>query len=325
MKKRLKNPPPIDPSSSDYVVEYQPQLMEETVLLAVAGNPQEAAFRTERDEIYSFDPVAREAAFQTLHQKWFEIFGLHRPLQQVLADWPVLKAQTQRCLVVKAPTKKETFADLYVSGKRGETVQRGDRSILIQVLPEHFMHIESLLTFLRYELLHVVDMLDTDFGYEPALPRSETGALYDRLLQERYRILWDSTIYGRLCNANLLSSDVRERQRQIFKKAFSGLIQDLDDTFDHLFENPSPKHQDLLALTILNVIPPFAADSKNHRHSICPLCRFPSFHLVLAANLLPKSVLSQIKSAHPKWAATEPICQQCLDLYQMQGTGIHNP
>jgi DNA-binding LacI/PurR family transcriptional regulator len=45
-------------------------------------------------------------------------------------------------------------------------------------------------------LLHIADMVDPAFGYQPAVPEVDGGPTYARLLQDRYRALWDVSVAG---------------------------------------------------------------------------------------------------------------------------------
>ncbi|MFQ5652951.1 MAG: hypothetical protein ACE5IY_23735, partial [bacterium] len=154
---------------------------------AIAGHAEERIFRRERDAIYNLrDEEVREEAFQILHQQWFERIGLHEPLEEVLSYWPILQTETQRCLLVKAHGKKEIGTELFVDENNSDHSEGKIRSVVIQLSPDLLLQTAPLLDFLRHELLHVVDMLDPEFGYDPCLPKSEIGPTYDRLLQERY-------------------------------------------------------------------------------------------------------------------------------------------
>jgi hypothetical protein len=62
---------------------------------------------------------------------------------------------------------------------------------------------------LRHELMHVADMLDPAFGYERSLPTSDDGPSADNIVRDRYRVLWDVTIDGRLARAGLAHPDAR--------------------------------------------------------------------------------------------------------------------
>jgi len=299
-----------------YRIEYQPQLVEEAVLRAIDGHTDGNIFRKERNDLYRMqDEKAREEAFQTLHQCWFEHIGLHEPLKEVLSCWPILRTDTHRCLLVKAPSKKEVGAELFVAENHAGGSEGEIRSIVIRLTAELLIQSEQGIHFLRRELLHVVDMLAPKFGYESNLPKSDIGPTYDRLLQERYRILWDLTIDGRLQRMNFLPASVKDRHWKIFKNTFPGPGQDLERVFNFFFGNVSPKHQDLLSFSLAPETWFIHGNLESKSKGICPLCHFPS-HYLMDAKGLSVAIIDEIKKEHTNWSTAQPICQQCCDLYE---------
>ena len=55
--------------------------------------------------------------------------------------------------------------------------------------------------YVRHEFTHLSDMLDPAFGYAPTLDLPGLNGAQQRLARERYRLLWDITIDGRLTAA----------------------------------------------------------------------------------------------------------------------------
>ncbi|MFQ5641149.1 MAG: hypothetical protein ACE5IR_24490 [bacterium] len=303
---------------SSYCIEFQPQLVEDAVLRAIAGHADQGLFREERNALYHMqDDEAREEAFQLLHQRWFERIGLHEPLEQALTYWPILHTHTHRCLLVKASTKKEIGAELFVAEDHSGQSECEIRSVVIRLIAELLIQSEPFLNFLRRELLHVVDMLDPEFGYEPNLPKSEIGPTYDRLQQERYRILWDITIDGRLQRNNFLPASVRETHWTIFKNVFPGLREELERVFNFFFYNTSPKHEELALFSLSPETWLGHSNSNSESKGICPLCHFPSHDLVCAKSL-STTVLQEIGTEHPSWNPLHSICRQCADLYELR-------
>jgi hypothetical protein len=99
---------------------------------------------------------------------------------------------------------------------------------------------------LRHEMMHVRDMLDPAFGYERSLP-SDTGALTETTLRDRYRVLWDVTIDGRLALAGHPSDRARVQRLREFEAAFPMLGGDAPVAFDAWFGRRRPTHDELLA------------------------------------------------------------------------------
>lgn len=301
---------------TNYRIDYQPQLVEEAVLLAMRGHDDEHLFRYERNQIYErFPPDERETAFQGLHRSWFDILKMNQPLSECFEHWPLLREATQRCLVMKARSPKETGAELYRACESFAHGERPQQTILLQLTPVLLTQPEALLAFLRHELLHVVDMLDPHFEYAPQLPRSDAGPAHDHLLQNRYAVLWDVTIDGRLHQRGWLPSAARAKRFADFKRVFQGSEEGLARCFAGFFEHNSHTHRELVAFAQHpeKWLQPSAATSS--APSRCALCRFPTFQL-LAAEKLRMEVRREIQKQSPAWHETEPICRQCADLYE---------
>lgn len=296
-----------------YRIDYQPQLIEEAVLLAMRGHEDERLFRRERDQIYErFEAEAREAAFQQVHRSWFEILKLQQPLVECFETWPILREASSRCMVMKARAPKEAGAELY----RDSAHANAEQIILIQITPALLTQPSASLAFLRHELLHVVDMLDPHFTYVPDLPKSNAGPAHDQLLQNRYAVLWDIIIDGRLHQRGWLPSSAREKHFANFKRAFLGEEEKLAHSFANFFDHNSHTHYELLAFAQhserwlqANAVSTASSSSR------CALCHFPTFHL-LSAEELREEVKREIQTFFPAWHESQPICRQCVDLYE---------
>ncbi|MFQ6113068.1 MAG: hypothetical protein ACE5NG_03140, partial [bacterium] len=294
-----------------------PQLVEEAVLRAVVRHKEESEFRKERDKLYEWpNDEAREEAFQVLHQRWFARLRLNAPLQEVFACWPILKKSNHKCLLIKARSKKEISAELHVAPGVSVQTERDRRTIIIQVTPGILCQPKQLLSLLRHEMLHIADMLDPEFGYEPYFPRSAMGPTYDHFLQERYRILWDITIDGRLCQKGWVPPLVREKYWAIFQDAFRGSREALETVFGHFFDKSFHTHQELLSFAQAPESWLANASSTSSTRGHCALCHFPSFCLIDASTRLSPASIYEIHREHPAWHATQPICLQCADLYE---------
>lgn len=304
-------------------VDYDARLVEEAVLRAVRGRAEEGAFHRERSRLYErADVEERDAAFRELHAAWFVRLGLDRPIRRAFDERPRLGTWVGRCAVTAARSKRDEGADLFVrpaEAGQGEAqrmhIGADRRSIGIQVLPESLLDPDRLLDLLRHELLHVEDMLDPRFGYEPSLPRSEVGPAYDRLLQDRYRALWDATIDGRLLRAGRALADVRERRLRDFAGVFPMFGERTPEAFSRFFDGTSHTHAGLVA---------FALDPDAHldrsraqrRGTRCPVCGFPTYDLEPAPEHLPPDFVARVTEDFPGWRPAQGICRQCADLYR---------
>ncbi len=298
--------------AANYRIDYQPQLIEETVMLAMRGHEDERLFRWERDQIYErFEAEERETAFQQVHRSWFEILKLQQPLLECFETWPILREASSRCMVLKARAPKEAGAELY----RDAAQTAAEQIILIQITPALLTQLSAGLAFFRHELLHIVDMLDPRFEYVPDLPKSNAGPAHDQLLQSRYTVLWDITIDGRLHQRGWLPPSSREKHFTHFKRAFPGEAEKLAQSFADFFDHNSHTHRELLAFAQQpeRWLQPHAVSPSTS--SRCALCHFPTFQL-LSAEELREEITREIQTYFPAWHKSQPICRQCVDLYE---------
>jgi hypothetical protein len=115
-------------------------------------------------------------------------------------------------------------------------------TLLVRLRPESLLEAERLRALLRHELLHAADMLDPAFGYSRELPASDSGPSYDNLLRDRYRVVWDATIDGRLCQRGMLDAGAREARRVEFTMALPMLGARAAELFSAWFDGPRPSH-----------------------------------------------------------------------------------
>jgi hypothetical protein len=220
------------------LTDYEPALVEAAVLAAVRARPE--TFHRERDPLYAIaDGETREAAFVALHARWFQRLGLDRWLPDALAERPQVAAACERCVVLRARAAAAEGADLLVAAPRAPT-------LLVRCTPERLAAPAAALAMLRHELLHVADMLDHDFGYEPRLPH-EDGRLPAGRLAERYRVLWDAYVDGRLvAGARAPAAVLAERLRE-FRAAFPELGDGAGAAFRRFFDARRRTHAELIA------------------------------------------------------------------------------
>jgi len=231
----------------ELVVECEPRLVEEAVFLAVRGRPVEREFRKERDSLYDVnDPEAREASFRAFHAGWFEQLGLGQVIEAALLEQPSVAAKIGRCLVACARSSRDEGAELFVSSENGAAGPHR-RLVVIRLRPETLTIPERLRLFLRRELLHVADMLDPAFGYEPRLASSPAGPGHTQLRRDRYRVLWDAFVDGRLVRLGWAPVTIRAERLEDFERAFPGLGERMEASFERFFGDGALTHAELAA------------------------------------------------------------------------------
>lgn len=219
--------------------DYELALVEAAVLEALPGRRDDAAFHAERDPLYAMaDPDAREAAFARLHARWFERLGLDRPLRQALAERREIGERCSRAIVARAPGPRAEGADLLMAPPAPPV-------LLLRLTPGTLGARDRALELLRRELLHVADMLDPGFGYEP------TAGAADAALapgwRERYRLLWDTSVEGRLVRSGLAPPAGRDERLREFARAFPALGPRAAAAFERFFDGPRCTHPELVA------------------------------------------------------------------------------
>jgi hypothetical protein len=167
--------------------------------------------------------------------------------------------------------------------------------------------------FLRHEFTHLSDMLDPAFGYEPDTGRPKHPS-QERLIRERYRLLWDITIDGRLATRGQPPCAARDQHWTQFKRAYGFWeASTLEQTFDSLWSEKQPRHARLLEL---------ASDPRGLRFAhkpspgaLCPLCGFPTFHWI-PEEQITTPVLEAVATEFPEWTPEQGICNRCCEVYQ---------
>ncbi len=308
-------------------VVYDARLVEEAVLLAVRARPsaEQRRFHRQRDAAYEvFDPDARDRAFGQIHQRWFVQLALGWPLQRALADTNMVLTHVSECRVTAAVSRTDEVADLFDwshPGGVGDTIRDGDPSlpddrqvILVRLCPESFLEPRALLRFLRHELLHVADMLDPSFGYRKQLPVSDTGPSYDNILRHRYRVVWDTSIDGRLLRRGVVGPEVRQARFREFATTFQMLGEETHRSFSRWFFEDDPAHEDLVAF----ICDPrgFGHGGSNRFTGRCPICRFPTAALDPHPERLTEAARTELKADYPSWDLDQGLCVQCADLYE---------
>ena len=299
-----------------FSVEYEPGLVEETVLLRIPGAPEESSFRKLRDRIYAVtDSEQRERQFREFHAEWFVRLQLGRPITESLLEQHALFRGTQRCCVLPARTTQEEGADLHGLRAASPADREPDKVIVIRLKPARLLDPPGARTWLRHELMHVTDMLDPAFGYEPQLPSPDAGPAFTTLLQERYRVLWDCWIDGRLVRRGWSPEEALEKRWEEFRKTFAAFGPEARQRFQELLASDSQTHAALVALAlhpVLETSPSLAAQTGPQP---CPLCRFPTFPLGSGETELSDEVRDQIREDFPKWRPEHGLCRQCAGLY----------
>ncbi len=295
-------------------LRYDEDFIEAAAFLCASGRRkgvpalQIARFHREREKLYAIlDPDVRNTAFFNLHLDWFREWGLEKLITDLLKEFPLLPEKLSVLAVRKTRNKNDDGAELYVN-------ETGQRSAILALRPDSFARDVALRDYVRHEFTHLSDMLDPAFGYAPTLDLPGLNGAQMRLARERYRLLWDITIDGRLAAAGRTPMQPREQHAAAFARGYSFWPNDRQtETFESLWHDAAPNHANFLALI---------ADPRGLRNAhrpapgaSCPLCDFPTFTWADSEALRPE-IAARVTAEFPAWSPEQGLCGRCLETYQ---------
>ena len=297
-------------------LRYDDDFVEAAVFLCASGRRPGAAalqirrFHAERERCYTVaDPDERNATFVKVHLGWFREWGLEQLLTSLLNEYPLLPGALNLLAFRQARVRNEEGAELYVSA--------GVRNAMVALRMDRLEYDEPLLRFLRHEFMHLHDMVDPAFDYSPQIHLPTHNQTQQRITRERYRLLWDITIDGRLTRAGRETVNRRDQHQALFERAFSFWPEDKRrQGFDSHWNERAPCHENILAL---------AADPRDLSHAqeplpggSCPLCHFPTFEWT-DVSTLNLETLTTLRTQFPHWTPDQGACKRCAEIYEMAG------
>ncbi len=303
---------------------FDSRLMEDAVGAALARRPMLAArYRAGVEALYEDVPLdEREPAFARLHAKWFESLDLDRPLRAIFEEFPVIVAAARDVIVARADRQRDEGA---VLAPRGSHLPMTNRRLGLRLTPARFTNGDALSCLMRHELTHVGDMLAPEFGYPDHPPSGATAG--ENLIRDRYRLLWDLSVDGRLARAEKKSiADAAMRRRELDALYCSLPEATRSAIFDRLWGATDLTHDRLWAVASdVRALVAFAgvalaagASNGPLPGARCPLCRFPTY--VWSPPLEPR-VVSIVRLDFPRWQPDEGVCERCAELYRMRAGG----
>lgn len=298
-------------------LRYDDDFLEAAVFLCCSGvragvpSIQVRRFHAERDRCYTIlDPDERSAAFFRVHLEWFREWDLEKTLLAPIRGDPLIEKALNLLAFRQARGKNDEGAELYVRNYEGE------RNAVLALRVRRFENDDKLSAFLRHEFMHLHDMVDPAFGYSPFVKQTGPSPTQQRITRERYRLLWDVTIDGRLSRQTHSSLEApRAKYEALFHRAYSFWPEEKRQTvFEQLWNSCAPKHSDLLAL---------ASDPRDFAHAHepvpgapCPLCTFPTFEWADPSSFTPEATTA-IQAQFPSWRPQHGTCSRCLETYEV--------
>ena len=240
-------------------IRFQPALLQEVIDSFVEKTEREGdptyykEFHEHADPIYEkFTLEDREAEFKKLYQYLFGIWGFSDIVRDSFHEYSLLREKVGIVLVKGVLKEDQEGVDIlrkWGSVEKGlaqEFEAKGMKGVGIKLIPRRFYD-PALTRYCRHELMHISDMIDPQFGYDPDTkvglnPGEET------LILQRYRVLWSLSVDSRLVTAGkepMLSKEDRFKEfrswyRKIpppqLKSVFEGLWQTSYFTHSELIE-----------------------------------------------------------------------------------------
>lgn len=226
-------------------VTFEPSFIEEAVYLAVkrAENLGDLnlveSFYQQRNRMYEETEEERENSFQRFYDEQFSKLGLASLFEQIFTEFTCLNDPSLVVVIRREWNQRAEGAELFVD--------RGLKTVLVGIGTRRFLEPPILEAFLRHELMHISDMLDPEFRYEPDPELGGTHEIENNLIRDRFRILWDLYVSARIREKGFCELIPLERQRRNFDQAFSILDTDQREAlFDTVLSGKQWTQQELL-------------------------------------------------------------------------------
>lgn len=307
-------------TGSGMQVALEPKLVEHAVSRAIFGKRKlEAELHRTLDPLYAMAPDhEREAGFRDAYAKFFSRLGLADVLVALLEERPIIGERVHQILIREAPTANRESAELFVRKGSG-AVDRENRTLVIGVSVDGLMSGKQTIAKMRRELLHVADMLDEDFQYR----REEIEARPSRrnIIYDRYRVLWDIYVHGRLDREGRGEEGSDAWLRALFAKVFGENSDDASHAaFDRIHESTRLTHGQLFGwasapATLLGKHGGMEVETGPRPGEECPLCGFPTFDWGERELLDDESIRSAIGQSYADWKVEDGACRQCVEIY----------
>ncbi|MCP5528625.1 MAG: hypothetical protein H7A47_17680 [Verrucomicrobiales bacterium] len=293
---------------------FEDDLVEGAVFLCASGKLggipalQIRRFHAERERCYAIpDPDDRAETFARVQLAWFQEWGLEEALRAAVRRFPALKSGLVTLAFRQARGRNDEGAELY---RHPDGAQQG----IVALNPARFAAQAQLTRFLHHELGHLADMVDDGFGYSPVLDGTAQTASQQRLVRERYRLLWNVSVDGRLTRRGLSTVADENRRRGEFDRGFAFLEEVRRQTiFDDLWRGLIAGHVGLLAI---------ASDPRGLHEQYapvpgapCPLCGFAAFQWVQMSTL-QSAARQRIRTEFPGWREDGSLCARCAEIYE---------
>lgn len=292
-------------------LRFEPRLMREWVLHEARRDPVfRERCRARLEPVYELPQEERAERFAAAYAYLFTERTLGAGVADILAEFPALQGQVREVVVCQALAGREEEIALSADGTR----------IGVRLLLHRLVDGVETAPWLRHELLRVADLLDDAFGYDADAAGRTPGE--EHAIRERYRLLWDIAIDGRLARAGRVPDSSREECQRAFERAFSFLaLEERRAVFEALRQGTQVSHARLLrwAQDPATLVADLGGQAASRPGSVapipgslCPLCRFPTYAWAEPS----AAALALMRDEFPSWTPDEGICERCCACYR---------
>jgi hypothetical protein len=329
-------------------IRFQPALLQEVIDSFVEKTEREGdptyykEFHQYADPIYErFSLDDREAEFKKLYQYLFGIWGFSDIIRDAFEEFSALKARVGIVLIKGVLKEDQEGVDIlrkwgsveHDLAKQFE--EKGLRGVGIKLIPRRFYD-PALTRYCRHELMHIADMLDSEFGYDPDTKVGQNPG-EETLILQRYRVLWCLNIDSRLQAAGKESMLSKEDRFKEFRSWYRKIPPtQLKSVFEGLWQTEAMTHSELVEMAtdttrvMERALEIEGSDVPEIQNKImlmpgfpCPLCRFPTYSWVENLDTsVEKHVLDFIRENHPGWDTEFGACDRCVEVYKLRAEGV---
>ncbi len=263
----------------------------------------------------------REDSFKNVHNEWFAHLGFRRRIENLIAEFLNVNQRISRTVVCGPNQRQKQGAELYGSPGRYTMVIAVPASLLLDEAAFFF--------WARHELLHLDDLLDPGFAYQPNVRPGGSSPLEDRRILERYSTLWAMSIDARLtarAAAHPLAKDKRQTEfLRVFGISNPALAKGSFEALWERFCRTRPSHADLLTWAggKTAIFPEDEGLPSDGRKCLsgeaCPLCGFPTFDWAEIHGRF-SSFFAAVELDAPRWRVEDGMCGQCAELYRSRSS-----
>jgi hypothetical protein len=329
-------------------LRFQPALIQDVIDAFIEKTEREGdptfykEFHELADPVYENFPLdEREPEFSKLYQYLFGKWGFADVIMEAFDEFPDLRNRIGITLVRGVLKENEEAVDVL---RKWGTVEeelaksfeaKGLKGVGIKLLPRRFYD-PALGRFCRHELLHIKDVLDPHFLYDPNDTKVGSTPGEEALILSRYRVLWCLTIDSRLTRAGkepVYSKEQRFHEFSTWYRKIPG--RQLVAVFEGLWTTEFFTHPELIemaadTLKVLDRAIEVEGGEITERKTVmlmpgfpCPLCGFPTYNWVenIAQEVEP-GVLEYIRENHPGWDPEYGGCDRCIEVYKLRAAGV---